>query len=288
MRNPALLLMHCGMGVAMGALCGGIFFGLQFDIAGAQGRLGAAFFSLTLMALTSLTTVDLLTCERGLVVTKEVLGGYYRPVSYYLAKATLDGLLLRVLPAVLFSIPLYPMSGMQRGAPHVALWFSVLSVFSAAVGALSMAVTVGFGTAGRASLVMNLVLLLSLLFAGFLVNVASITPALRWVYYGSVFFYGFEALAANELSGISLTFTAHGQRRSGGSACPVASAAAGVPGRQRVPRAPCRSTSRATPSSPRSASRPPACSATWQRSTPRSSGSCSPGSGCCTGRCRRR
>lgn len=206
-RNPALLMMHCGMGVAMGALCGGIFFGLQFDIAGAQGRLGAAFFSLTLMALTSLTTVDLLTCERGLVV-KEVLGGYYRPVSYYLAKATLDGLLLRVLPAVLFSIPLYPMSGMQRGAPHVALWFSVLSVFSAAVGALSMAVTVGFGTAGRASLVMNLVLLLSLLFAGFLVNVASITPALRWVHYGSVFFYGFEALTANELSGISLTFTA--------------------------------------------------------------------------------
>ena len=206
-RNPALLLMHCGMGAAMGALCGGIFFGLKFDIAGAQGRLGAAFFSLTLMALTSLTTVDLLTCERGLVV-KEVLGGYYRPVSYYLAKATLDGLLLRVLPAVLFSVPLYPMSGMQRGAPHVALWFCVLSVFSAAVGALSMAVTVGFGTAGRASLVMNLVLLLSLLFAGFLVNVASITPALRWVHYGSVFFYGFEALTSNELSGISLTFTA--------------------------------------------------------------------------------
>ena len=206
-RNPALLMMHCGMGAAMGALCGGIFFGLKFDIAGAQGRLGAAFFSLTLMALTSLTTVDLLTCERGLVV-KEVLGGYYRPVSYYLAKATLDGLLLRVLPAVLFSIPLYPMSGMQTGAPHVALWFSVLSVFSAAVGALSMAVTVGFGTAGRASLVMNLVLLLSLLFAGFLVNVASITPALRWVHYGSVFFYGFEALTSNELSGISLTFTA--------------------------------------------------------------------------------
>jgi len=206
-RNPALLMMHCGMGIAMGALCGGIFFGLKFDIAGAQGRLGAAFFSLTLMALTSLTTVDLLTCERGLVV-KEVLGGYYRPVSYYLAKATLDGLLLRVLPAVLFSVPLYPMSGLQGGAPHVALFFCVLSVFSAAVGALSMAVTVGFGTAGRASLVMNLVLLLSLLFAGFLVNVASITPALRWVHYFSVFFYGFEALTSNELSGISLTFTA--------------------------------------------------------------------------------
>ena len=100
------------------------------------------------------------------------------------------------------------MSGFQPGAPHVALFFAVLAVFSATVGALSMAVTVGFGTAGRAALVMNLVLLLSLLFAGFLVNVASITPALRWVHYGSVFFYGFEALTTNELSGVQLTFSA--------------------------------------------------------------------------------
>ena len=43
------------------------------------------FFPLVFMALTSLTTVDLLCNERGLVI-KEVLGGYYRPVSYYLSK----------------------------------------------------------------------------------------------------------------------------------------------------------------------------------------------------------
>ena len=71
-----------------------------------------------------------------------------------------------------------------------------------------MAVTVGFGTAGRASLVMNLVLLLSLLFAGFLVNVNSITPTLRWVASLSVFRYAFEAMTTNEMSGIELTFAA--------------------------------------------------------------------------------
>ena len=119
--------------------------------------------------------------------------------------ATLDGLLLRVLPAVLFALPFYPLIGFQRGLPHIALFFCVLAVFSATVGALSMAVTVGFGTAGRAALVMNLVLLLSLLFAGFLVNTAAITPALRWVHYCSMFFYGFEALIVNEMSGLTLT-----------------------------------------------------------------------------------
>ena len=37
---------------------------------------GAVFFSLVFLALTSLTTVDLLVNERGLVV-KEALGGYF-------------------------------------------------------------------------------------------------------------------------------------------------------------------------------------------------------------------
>ena len=124
-RNPTLLAMHCAMALVMGFLCGGIFYHISNDIAGAQNRLGACasralclfeqfpgdhaglgrapavrseasdelvrggagavFFSLVFLALTSLTTVDLLVNERGLVV-KETLGGYYRPISYYLSK----------------------------------------------------------------------------------------------------------------------------------------------------------------------------------------------------------
>lgn len=65
--------------------------------------------------------------------------------------ATLDGLLLRVLPAILYSIPLYPMTGLQSGAPHVALFFTILAVFSATVGSMSMAITVGKCRKGLAS-----------------------------------------------------------------------------------------------------------------------------------------
>lgn len=74
-------------------------------------------------------------------------------------------------------------------------------------GQLAVRTVAGFGTAGRASLVMNLVLLLSMLFAGFLVNTASIAPALQWIHYLSVFFYGFESLTTNEISGTQFTFT---------------------------------------------------------------------------------
>lgn len=87
-RNPALLLLHMGIGIVMGVLVGAIFRNLTPDIAGAQGRLGAIFFTLCLAALTSLTTVDLLTAERGLVV-RELQAGYYRPITYYLSKGKL-------------------------------------------------------------------------------------------------------------------------------------------------------------------------------------------------------
>lgn len=50
-------------------------------------------------------------------------------------------------------------------------------------------------------------LLLSLLFTGYLVNIAAVTPVLQWVHYLSVFFFGFESLIVNEMSGISLIFS---------------------------------------------------------------------------------
>ena len=121
--------------------------------------------------------------------------------------ATLDGLLLRVVPSLLFSIPFYPMSGFQTEPQLVATFFGVLAVFSAAVGALSMAVTVMFGSAGRASLVMNLVVLVSLLFAGLLVNVGALAPWVAWVPYLSTVYYGFQALVVNEFTGLNLTIS---------------------------------------------------------------------------------
>lgn len=128
--------------------------------------------------------------------------------------ATLDGLLLRVIPSLLFSIPFYPMSGFQSAPQLVATFFGVLAVFSAAVGALSMAITVMFGSAGRASLVMNLVVLVSLLFAGLLVNVGALAPWVAWVPYLSTVYYGFQALVVNEFTGLNLIISVRAARPS--------------------------------------------------------------------------
>jgi hypothetical protein len=69
--------------------------------------------------------------------------GAESPVCIFSARpaAVLDALLLRVVPAVLYSAIFYPMSGFQMASSKVALFFGVLALFSATVGALSMAVT---------------------------------------------------------------------------------------------------------------------------------------------------
>ena len=82
-----------------------------------SGHAGAVFFSLVFLALTSLTTVDLLVNERGLVV-KESLGGYYRPVSYYLSKGESCRFLLWLDPFSILSPHLLTVR--RRGPPQVS------------------------------------------------------------------------------------------------------------------------------------------------------------------------
>ena len=208
-RNPILLLLHWGMGIGMGLFTGCIFFAVGFDISGAQDRLGGCFFALAFFAFTSLTTVDLVMTERR-IVAREVRGGYYHAASYLATKAVLDGLLLRVIPVFLYTASFYPMMGLVGGAGHVSLFLMVLSTFAVTIGALSLAVAVGSATAGRASLVMNLVLLISLLVGGFFVNTSSMPDWISWLHFVSPFFYAYAALTTNELSSILLNFEVEG------------------------------------------------------------------------------
>lgn len=87
-----------------------------------------------------------------------------------LCQVMLDSLLLRVLPAALFGLPFYYLMGLADEPERVAVFFAVLTTFSATAGALSMAASVGCPTAGTANLVMTLLLLTSLVFGGFLAN----------------------------------------------------------------------------------------------------------------------
>ena len=204
-RNPTLLFLHVALATCTGVVTGAIFYDLDKTSVGVQNRMGGTFFALAFLAFTSLTTVDLLMNERT-VVLREVRSRFYRPSSYLISKIALDGLLLRVLPAILYWLPFYYMAGFQTGGYYAATYLFTLIAFNCAVGAMSMCVTIACNTAGQTSFIMNFILLFSLAFTGFLVNVNSIPAVIRWIHYLSVFFYAFEAMLSTELTGMAFTF----------------------------------------------------------------------------------
>lgn len=204
-RSPTLLMLHVIVSIVVGVITGAIFFDLQLDFNGVQNRMGGTFFALCFLAFTSLTTIDLLMNERH-VVMREVRSGYYRPAAYLLSKLALDGMLLRAIPAILYWIPFYYMAGFRTAAPYAATYAFTLIAFNCCIGAAALAVTVMCNTAGQSAFIMNFLLLFCLAFTGFLVNVESIQPFLRWLHFLSPFYYAFEAVLSSELGGQTVLF----------------------------------------------------------------------------------
>ena len=114
----------------------------------------------------------------------------------------------RALPALLFALPFYFLMGLAPGAAQFLTFAFIFVAFNAAVGALALGLAAALGSPGKTVLVMNLVLLVGVLFAGFLANKESIPPVLRWLTWLSVFRYAWEAMVINELTGAYLYLTA--------------------------------------------------------------------------------
>ena len=209
LRNPALLLAHVIVAIAIGVFCGGIFYDADLTIDGAQNRLGAAFFVLAFLGFWSLTTIDLLHVERE-IVARETSSGYYNPYVYLVSKILLDAVLLRVLPATLMTLPLYFMMGLQNTVEKFVIFLFTVATFNITVGLIAMTITLLAHTAGTASLLINTVLLVGLLFAGHLVNIPSMPKGLQWLHHLSPFHYGFQILAVNEMLGLRLNFVVPG------------------------------------------------------------------------------
>lgn len=118
---------------------------------------------------------------------REMRRQYYSPLTYSLTKLVLDGVLLRALPALLFALPFYFLMGLSPGAGPFLTFALVFVAFNATVGALALSLAAALDSPGKTVLAMNLVLLVGVLFAGFLANKESIPKPLSWITYLSVF-----------------------------------------------------------------------------------------------------
>lgn len=89
-----------------------------------------------------------MTCVADLPPCAAHSAGHYRVSSYLAPRLALDALLLRTLPAALYTAPLYPLVGLQASAARVATFILVLGTFGASIGALTVCAVALVNTPG--------------------------------------------------------------------------------------------------------------------------------------------
>jgi len=205
-RRPMLLRLQLVLSLIASLFSIVMFRHMERNIAGIQNRLGFFFFQLAFFGFAGISSTDLILEERSIFL-REIHGKFYSQITYFLSKVIVDGLMLRVLPMLIFDVLVYWSIGLREGAGHVLVFFVTTILFSLGTGALSVAVTLGSKTGGVASLGIILLLLFSILFGGFLSNAGSIPEWIGWCQYLSVYYQAMGAVVSNEVRGTTITTT---------------------------------------------------------------------------------
>lgn len=208
-RNPMLMLTHYAMAIILAVFSGYLFYGLTDDIPGFQNRLGLFFFILALFGFSTLTSLNVFATERLLFV-RERANGYYAPATYFTAKVLFDIIPLRIIPPVLMGSIIYPMTGLVPDSAHFFKFMLVLVLFNLSAAAICLFIGIVCKDNSVANLIGSLVMLFSLLFAGFLLNHDATPAGALWLQTLSIFHYGFEALIVNEVVELTLVDKKYG------------------------------------------------------------------------------
>ncbi|KAI8599001.1 hypothetical protein EDD21DRAFT_380959 [Dissophora ornata] len=208
-RDKSLLVLHLAVSIVLGIFIGGLYFHVSMNLAGFQNRAGSLFFMLALLGFSSISALGAFTDTRTLFI-KERSNGYYPPAPFIISTLLFDLIPLRIIPSLFMGCISYFMIGLS---PVVATFFKfllILVLFNIATAMFCLVIAAGVRTTGVASLASSIVMLFMMLFGGFMINSGNIPAALTWIQYLSMFKYGFEALAVNEVATSQLVDTIQG------------------------------------------------------------------------------
>uniref|UniRef100_H2YBJ5 ABC transporter domain-containing protein n=1 Tax=Ciona savignyi TaxID=51511 RepID=H2YBJ5_CIOSA len=197
-RNPLASVGTLVLNLIVGVVFGLLYY--QVDDSpdtGTQNRFGVLFFITTNLLFGSISAIEIFVKEKEIFV-HEYVSGYYRVISYFLAKLVADLIPMRTISPIIFCSVTYWMVGLK--ADPASFFTFVLLVLLTGYAAVSIALffSASFNSFAVASIFISLTFVFSILFAGLLVNVDTILPWLAWIKYLSVAQYAFSGLCVNE------------------------------------------------------------------------------------------
>ncbi|CAF1498676.1 unnamed protein product, partial [Adineta steineri] len=167
-----------------------------------QNRLGAIFMIVSSKILSTVTAIEPLVKERPLFI-HEVVSGYYRVPTFFVAKLICDILPLRIIPSIIYSLIVYFMTGLQRTATKFFIFLLTIflcSLFGSAICFFFSALIPMFAVA---LVIVVLIFVVMMIFSGFVVDLGSLYSWIGWLKWLSAFRYASNLLTINEFRDIT-------------------------------------------------------------------------------------
>ncbi|KAF5363146.1 hypothetical protein D9758_008368 [Tetrapyrgos nigripes] len=159
-------------------------------------RGGVLFFALLFAALTSMAEIPSLFGQRPIVL-RQSQWGFYHPFIDQLALFLVD-LPISAVTITVFGVIIYELVQLQQSAGQVFIFLLFIFTVGLAMKGFFRALAAACRAEPVAQTLAGIVILASVLYAGYQIPYPSMVGGLRWISYLNPFRYAFESLMINE------------------------------------------------------------------------------------------
>jgi len=198
-RDPSSFWILNISSLLIGIFVGAMFFQVNLQISGFQNRIGSMFFTCTVCIFSALSALTNFYRVRVLFM-RERAGGYYSATGWLLVRGIFDVIPLRLLPILTMGTVIYWMVGLTGSAAHFVKYLLILLELAFLQSILNMLLGATLRNLGSAIFLASMANLFQLGFAGFFVNLTSMSKVISWIQYLVPIKYALEALALNEVA----------------------------------------------------------------------------------------
>ena len=195
-RDSAQIVIRPLAALAIALLVGAVFFQQPDTKSSSTNRTNALLFVMCVFSLFGVPAISKFIEERVLF-TREHASGSYRTLAFYLASFAVEFPVLLAIVAGYGTIS-YWMVGLQPDAIHFGFFLSTIFMVINVGFALSQLISAAVSSVNMAIAVYMIVLVYSLLLGGFMIPPSALPAGIRWIFWTSYFYYGFQALFVNE------------------------------------------------------------------------------------------
>ena len=201
-RSPLLISLNLVSSVLVAFSVGFIFKNAGTDTSGIQKRMGSLFFILLYLALISLGSIPVWHQDYK-VFLKEQSSGLYRIWTYFLAVVLNEFILLRSLPPIAFCWS-YFLINLRGGAQsaHIITFLTALILCNCTLTGVVFVIGAATRKTSLANVIGSVVMLLSALFAGYLLSKSDMSRLINLISHISPLEYAFQILLVNEFHGL--------------------------------------------------------------------------------------